>query len=361
MSGELDNYIDDVSGTTDAAPNTSEDVAPSTNNERVVEGNYERIAEGDNSQQQEQRDESQQQQSSNGELFKQQKPEDQQKDGAPDPKANLRPLRDGSGYVNDKGDIVDKDGGIIATSGMARRMHEQLGRARARVESLENENNQLRQQASTSTAIQNYAQKVGLEDQDVIQALDYTRRIAQGDVGGVAKDIVTFALSQGVNLTDIVGNEVGDSVEMRAMRAMLAEQLQPVTSQAQAQQQAQQTAQQVRQQYVHFIQNHPHADQHEEAIANLHKREGITLSQAYTELRVWATRHGLDFSQPLGPQIEARRKQGGSNQQQPGRSQKPMPNGAITRGNGTSPAVPMADPNDSWDKILRETAQLTAS
>src|SRR5690606_8061835 len=187
-------------------------------------------------------------------------------------------------------------------------------------------------------------QQAGLDNNEVAQAVDMAARMKRGDVLGVAKDVLAIIAAQGYNVTDLLGSEVGDSLELRAMKRMLDERLAPITREEQARQQQNEAAQRGKAEYDRFIAPNEHAEIHANDIVQVMRREGVNAQTAYNRLFQFAATNRLDFSQPLGPQVVARmnaaKKNGGHQQQQNGRQQKPMPNGASTRGSGAVPTVP---------------------
>lgn len=158
-------------------------------------------------------------------------------------------------------------------------------------------------------------------------------------------------------MTDLLGGEVGDSLEMRAMQRMLDERLAPITRAEQASQQQTQAQQAGVAAYNRFINDNEFADVHANDIVQLMQREGVNPQTAYNRIYRFAVANGLDFSQPLGPQVQARQQQMRSSQQQQqqqNRQQKPMPNGATTRRAGAVPQIPLASADDDWGTIISQ-------
>lgn len=272
------------------------------------------------------------------------------------------------GYVNDKGDVVEADGTIIAKQGFARRMHEVATRSRDRIQQQDEHINNIETQLQERNNIQQTIQQSGISNSDALEALEYAARIKRGDLLGVAKDVVALVAAQGYNISDILGDDVGNSIDMKAMKNLLDQRLGPIEQQrndAQAVTDQQLGAQR---EYRTFMQANQFADVHEESIVHIMKDQQCNPQQAYNQIMKFANTNGYDTSQPLGPQIEGRQKQGGTAQPNPQSQQeqvqqtnqpvtRAMPhNGAHTQGDlgvQTPPTI-YSDPNDSWGEIVAE-------
>lgn len=269
----------------------------------------------------------------------------------------LRPLGDGT-FANAKGDIVDQAGKLIAQNGFAARMYHSNRRLKAQLDERTTQLNQVAQQVGEVRALATSIQRYGLDNNETAQALDLAGRMKKGDFLGVAKEVLAMVAAQGYNVTDLLGSEVGDSIELRAINRMIDERLAPITRQEQARQQQTEAATRGKQQYDQFVAQNDYADVHANDIVQVMQREGVNPQTAYNRLLQFATANRLDFSKPLQPQViarmEANRKQPNGQQQQR-QQQKPMPNGAATRsGNGAFPAQPLASADDDWGSIISE-------
>lgn len=276
----------------------------------------------------------------------------------------LRPLGDGS-FANAKGDIVDAQGNLIASNGFAARMYNSNRRMKTQLEERSQQLNELASQVgelkSLSQSIRNY----NLDNNEVAQALDIAGRMKRGDALGAAKEVLAIIVAQGYNVTDLLGSEVGDSIETRSIRHMIDERLAPLTRQEQDRVRQTEAEARGRQNYERFVADNEYADVHSNDIVQVMKRENVNPQTAYNRLYKFAAVNGLDFSQPLGPQVterlEAQQKRNGNagggqqqTQQPQQRQQKPMPNGAATRTNGAFPTTPMASADDDWGSIIHE-------
>lgn len=276
-------------------------------------------------------------------------------------KKSLRPLGDGV-FADEQGNIVDDKGTIVAQRGFAARMYNENRRMKHTLDDRTNQLNQLAQRVGEFDALSRAAKTYNLEPQEMAQAIDLAGRMKRGDHLGVAKEVIALITAQGYNVTDLLGSEVGDTIEMRAIRQMMDERLAPITNREREAERIRQAETTGRQNYERFVSENEFADVHANAIAAVAQKHGLTPQQAYNQVRAFAIQNGLDFTQPLGPQINARMQEQQTQQrQQPaphnGNRPKPMPNGASTRQNGVSPPVIMADPDDDWGSIIKRVQQ----
>lgn len=285
-------------------------------------------------------------------------PETQQRQ----PQQNAQPANQGAvpeglrryhlgNFLNAQGDIVNEKGEIIAQRGSQRRLHDENHRLQSENRSYTQELQQLRRQTQETNFLNGVPRQYGLSNDEVAHGLDLEARIKRGDVVGVAREVTAMLASKGVNVSAILGKDVGDSVDMAAIRAMLDDRLRPLQQQEQQSQQQQERLQQARSQYEAFVRDNEYADVQADVIVAYKQKHNVSLQQAYNATRSFAVANGFDMSQPLGPQIEALQQQ--QQQQRLPDPRRPMPNGASTRVNDVSPMRPAyADADDSWSSII---------
>lgn len=266
----------------------------------------------------------------------------------------LRPLGDGT-FANAKGDIVDQSGKLIAQNGFAARMYHNNRRLKAQLDERTQQLSEISRAVGEVQALARSIQSAGLSNDEVAQAMDMASRMKRGDVIGVAKDVLAIIAARGYNVTDLLGSEVGDSLELRAMKQMLDERLAPITREDQARQQREEAARRGKMEYDRFIAANDYAEVHANDIVQVMQREGVNAQTAYNRLLQFASVNRLDFSKPLAPQVHERMNAAKNNGgQQQNRQQKPMPNGASTRYTGAVPTVPLASADDDWGTIISE-------
>lgn len=281
----------------------------------------------------------------------------QQGKGGKDAKqGELQPVGDGT-FANARGDIVDANGKLIAQSGFAARMYSTNKRLKAQLDDRTRQLDEISGAVSQLRGISQQINSYGLANQEVSQALDMASRMKKGDVLGVAKDVLAMIAAQGYNVTDLLGSEVGDSLELRAVKQMLDERLAPLTREEEARRQQEAHVAAATQAYNKFVSENEFADVHADDIVQVMQRDQLTPQQAYNKLYAFAARNNLDFSQPLGPQLRERQAQQRQPQQPQRTQQKPMPSGAATRGNGAVPTMPLASADDDWATIINQVQQ----
>lgn len=266
--------------------------------------------------------------------------------------------RVGAQFADGKGNIVDKDGKILARAGEAARLWQDASRATAQVtnltrqlERVTQENTQNKQLIEQAREIAGLPAKFGVSREDYNEGITLMSRW-RADPVGVAREIVARTLTYGHNVSDILGKTAGDALEMKAITSLVKQTTQPIEDAriaSEKQQQANATAETA---YRNFISAHEYAEIHAEVIAK-QMAKGVSPELAYMQIENFALRNGLDFTQPLGPQIVARQSQEAqrpTGQQQ----QRPLPNGGRVNGSGNLQTEPsQASASDSWEDILR--------
>lgn len=275
----------------------------------------------------------------------------------PNRREQLTP-RIGGVYSNSQGDIVDDRGNIIAPRGAAARYQQIAARQKMLIDGANGTIAELQRRLTDTGALDRVIRQRGFSTDEVAQAFDLLSR-AKTDILGVAKEIVALAVARGHNVTEVLGNEVGDSLDMRAVRTMLNEQLAPIHNAQRARQEQAQRDATVRRNYEDFVMRNEFADVHGEDIVRVSKRDGVNLQTAYNRLFAWAAKNDFDFSRPLGPQYQARvaqqqRRPTGPNVNTQPRMQRPMPNNASTRPPGAQQVQPQTSADASWTDIIQD-------
>lgn len=261
-------------------------------------------------------------------------------------------------YVDGEGNIVRQDGSLVAKSGGHRRQYEENYRLRSTAQELTQRTRVLETELQSRNYLNGVPQQLGLSNEEVAQGLDYVARMKKGDLLGVARDIVAQVAAKGHNISEIVGKDVGDAIDLRAVSAMLDQRLGPITQQAQQGEREQQVRQVAQANYQRFVNDNEYADVHADIIVAFADTNHVSIQQAYNKTREFAIQNGLDFTQPLGPQIEALVAQQEQPQQQQTTQTRPMPNGVSTRDSAVVPTKPVyANADDDWGTIIRGAMQ----
>lgn len=279
-----------------------------------------------------------------------------------DPNNPLNLKRVGAQFADGKGNIVDKTGKVIARAGESARHWQEASRANAQVSNLTRQLTHMSQQVESNKAIIAQAKEIAeLPTKLGVSREDYNEGVTlmaqwRKDPVGVAREIVARTLTFGHNVSDILGKSAGDALEMKAISQLVNQSTAPMRQQQEQSARETEVREQAEQQYNTFTTQYPEAVHHEDAIANM-MMKGVSPEVAFFKIKTFALENGLDFNQPLGPQIVA------AQQRQPGQRPTvrtaPMPNGG--RGNQsqmtTEPA--MADASDDWGSILSTVMRAT--
>ncbi len=269
-----------------------------------------------------------------------------------------RPLGDGT-FMDANGNITDQAGKVIAEKGFAARMYQTNQRLKERVQQAEGHLDNLLPRIKELEGIDNSIRSQNLDTQEVSQALELAGRMKRGDYLGVAKEVLALVMAQGYNVTDLLGGDVGDTIEMKSIQRMIDDRLAPLTREEQRRQQQEQATQNATKAYREFVRQNDYAEVHANDIAAVVQQKGVTPQQAYNAVRAFAYENGLDFSQPLKPQIEAiiaeQNKQPATQQRQ--NPTRPMPSGVNTRLNGAPQNLAPASADDDWGSIIRSVQE----
>jgi hypothetical protein len=258
-------------------------------------------------------------------------------------------------------DLVDPiTGRTVAKGGIERKVYEDGQRA-AR------ENNQLKTQlagASRQLAAINQvtqeAVRLNVAPQDQIAAIRVMSDFMRDPVKTL-EYLVAEVKAKGYQIP-FLEQGVTPGMDMTAIGRMIDSKMQPLTQQQQAQQHEREQRSAAERDLNTFLEDNQEANQNLDVLAEmLNAQPGLPLQSAYTKLIRWAHENGLDWTQPLKPQIAGRRQQPTQQQatQQPG-PQRPMPgrgvnpNTAAPVGNGV---VQQHSENSSWSDIVRAAMQ----
>lgn len=254
------------------------------------------------------------------------------------------------------GNLIDAAGKVVATAGRERRIFEQNDRLKKHSHNLETQVSQLRAEAEKINQIAGMPAQHGLGASEVEMGMKIMADFKNNPLS-VAQWALKETLAMGYNLKNIIGEgEAG--IEMQAIARMIDQKVDPVVQQTQQRTQQDTAQQAARQQYDAFMAKHEHAGQHEDALTvMLQKDPSLTPETAYWRLSAYAAQNGYDFSQPLGPQINARRQQQAAPQPAPQPVQPtpaPMPQGAAPSAMASNQQM-FASPDAEWDDIIGDS------
>lgn len=169
------------------------------------------------------------------------------------------------------------------------------------------------------TSVQNY----GLSPQEAQIGFQLAANW-KTDPGGTIQKLLTYAASKGIN----VEGAPAQAVSREMLASIIEEKLAPVLQKARLEEQETQETIAAQRQATEFLTEYPDAAVHEQDIANIMQQHSLTPQRAYVELYKYAAMQGLDWNQPLAPQVRAKQAN---------------PNPVTTpQGNGYSPGVRQA-------------------
>jgi len=289
-------------------------------------------------------------------------------DGQQQPKPDDKSASPGTKPDKD-GNLVDKDGKIVAAAGPERRTYERVQQQDRYIKRLETDLEAAKSVSTQAQVLNGAPEKLGLDMQETQMGLQAIASFKKDPVA-TARWMLQETMRLGYDLPSIVGKDAqgqmtSGSMDLAAVKSMISEQLQPIIGDREAQQQQSQAQENAQREYDKFVAKHENATIHESAIASLVTRDKtLTPEVAYWQLREYAATNGLDFTKPLGPQVQDR-QQGGQQQQTPApngnanpqaqnNQQMPMPNGGAPTADMQSGPT-LADPDDAWDNIVNQS------
>jgi hypothetical protein len=254
---------------------------------------------------------------------------------------------------DEQNNIVDANGEVIAKAGAERRLFQKLQTAEKTIEDTARANEGFRNFASAP-------QKMGLTPNEAIQGMQFISDLKTKPVEA-ARAILQEAMKQGYNLHDIIGTQEGvedSSMDMGAINRMIDSKLAPMTQQFTQQQEVQQERQRAQEVVNQFVNAHDYADVHLDTIKHLMQNNpNLSSERAYFEVKTYAMQQGLDFSQPLAPQIEAMQQQVPTPAPVPAVAPEPNPK-PLPNGNANSIVMEQSEVtsgDDDWDSIVRSS------
>lgn len=259
------------------------------------------------------------------------------------------------------GNLVDGSGNIIAKAGKERRLWEDNNRLRhVEIPKLSRQLAEVQGQLNNTTALNGLPQQLGLSPEQAVQGMRMIASYMNNPIATL-KLILTEAKAAGHNLEQLgLG---GGTLDHLALGRMIDDRLKPILDDRASAQENADIERKAQEQYDAFMTTFPDASLHEDAIANLmNSNPSLTPEAAYYKLKNYVLENGLDWGQPLRPQVEARQQ--GAQQQQP--QNTPATPQAPMNVRGSQQQVPnkpvndsaaVADVDASYRDIVRSTLQ----
>jgi hypothetical protein len=232
-----------------------------------------------------------------------------------------------------KGELLDRNGQIVATTRREKQLAYNLNRAQYAANASARQMKAMQQHLQAYQGLDQVMKQHNLSPQMAHEALQLRAMAEQNPIMAI-RDIIARVLATGATMEDILGNDAVPQINARVITNELDRRLGPVEQAARQRQRHEQIQEQAQVQMENFVQSHPHAETHGVEISNLVSSHGLTPERAYFELRSWVERRGLDFTSPLKPQIEAamqrQQRGGGRRASTPGDMRGAAPNGGYT-------------------------------
>jgi len=240
---------------------------------------------------------------------------------AGDDPAKLQQKQTKPGDSGAGGDLLDKDGNLVARAGVERRWYQQFQDMKRNLPTIEaklREFDQLKAANEAYKSANAFAAQHNLNADQITLGMKMTAAL-RDNPAQFAQWVLTQVKTMGHNIDGI-----SPTVDVNAIKQIISEQLKPFIEDRSAVVAEEQQVREAEQARTVFYERYPDAAAHQDILEAMMERADISAIDALTELRVYAAKYGFDFSQPLAPQIEALEAQ----KQKPATTQaQALPNG----------------------------------
>ena len=235
-------------------------------------------------------------------------------------------------------DLVDPvTGRTVAKGGVERHVYEEGQRHFRENNTLKQQVNQLQGFVQSVNQVTQEAARLNVKPEDQMVALRVMSDFMRDPVRTL-EYLVAEVKAKGYPIP-FLEQGVSPGMDMTAIARMMDQKMQPITQQHQQAAQQAQRAQQAEQELNSFLGDNREAESNLDVLTEmLQAQPNLSLQTAYTKMIRWSHENGLDWTQPLKPQIAALNAQS----QQPTHQQptqqdttRPMPGRGAVRGNAT--------------------------
>lgn len=279
-------------------------------------------------------------------------------DAAEDDGSGLAPALDGKPERDAEGRILGKDGRVLAEGREERRNLYNYNRLAKVTDTLRASNQRMETELAGLRHIAEMPGKLGLRLGDVEEAIQFRAQIDRDPVTAV-REIVARVLNNGYSMEQLFGGDAPGYINGQMVKSQIDQHLAPLNKRFAETEREERITTQARTEMDNFVQNHEYADTHGQQIAFLVQERGLDPVKAYYELRSWAQTNGLDFSQPLAPQVAARSQPAangnGNGRQAPGRQPPSTPGNrraAVPANAPNAPVSQYANPDADYRSIV---------
>jgi hypothetical protein len=258
--------------------------------------------------------------------------------------------------------LVDPTTGeVVANPGLQQRLYETSQRVERENQSLKTRIAGLENALRQSNEVIQEAARLGVAPQDQMIAVRVMSDFMKDPVRTL-QALVEEVKSKGYPIP-FLNEGVSQGMDMNALSRMIDAKLQPMLQREQAVQHQQQARQQANRDLEAFLEENQEANANLDVLSEmLQAQPGLPLPSAYTKMIRWAHENGLDWTQPLKPQIVALRQQAAVPHQQ---ETRPLPGRSVNRQtaqrmNGAASGQQFSE-SASWADIIRSAMEEASS
>lgn len=239
-----------------------------------------------------------------------------------------------------------KDGKVIAQSGADRRHFEVAKQEKLRADTATREVETLTAQLKAINDAGTVGTQFGLSPEEVTTGAQLISSYKKNPLETI-QYMLTQAQSNGIDVSAITG---GSGADMSAVKTMLDNALKPLMDDRQKQLDTQVATERATKIYNDFSTAHPDAKVHENALAQLVRKDpSLSPEAAYLTLRNFYLEKGLDWTKPLETlKQEAEVNTSGDTPPQP-------PEGGNVSQDNVTDTAQVVDVNTSTDDIIRQS------
>lgn len=260
--------------------------------------------------------------------------------------------RQGPNFADKHGNLVDPNTRqIIAKAGVERKLWEKWQRTNTVLQDTSAKLADYQKREQEATSFHSLLKESSLNTEEFGNAINVAIKF-KSDPVAAAKIVLEQVLALGHNVTDILGQDAGNAIEMSAVQRMLDKRLAPIIEPLNQKREQDERTKEAQAAFDRFLVEHEYADVHLEAIDDLvGKNPDLSPQKAYRALLLFANKHKLDFSQPLGPQLNSASAKPTNRQEQPS-NRKPFPNGSVVEQQSLD--TEEFSTTSSWDDIVKK-------
>jgi hypothetical protein len=264
-------------------------------------------------------------------------------------------------------DLVDPSTGqVVARGGIERRIFEGAQRVHRDNQTLQARVTAAESNANNANEIVKLGTTLNLSASDQQASLNLMSQFLKDPVR-MLEQLVIEVKSKGYEIPFLTQG-ISAGMDTAAMQRMLDQKMAPITEARRQQEQVAEHQAGAKRTLDTFLDSHPEGGHNLETLAEMmNAQPGLSIDNAYMKLIKYCASNGLDYSQPLKPQVEAKLR--GTNQQpatqlaqtpeMPRQPIAPLPNGRQNQGAAPINTAASFNENSSWADIIRQSMRET--